>query len=92
LVLASLSLIIGSKYLLYKVTGHYIPPGNTQLFVMVTFIGSMQLIAIGVMGLYVGRIFEEVKERPRWFIGEAIGLKNIDFTDSLRSQKTISEG
>jgi hypothetical protein len=52
----------------------------------------MQLIAIGVMGLYVGRIFEEVKERPRWFIGEAIGLKNIDFTDSLRSQKTISEG
>lgn len=91
LALATLSLIIGSKYLVYKVTGHYIPPGNTQLFVMVTFIGSMQLIAIGVMGLYVGRIFEEVKERPRWFVGEGIGFKNIDFTDSLRTQRMFPE-
>lgn len=90
LALAALSLIIGSKYLVYKVTGHYIPPGNTQLFVMVTFIGSMQLIAIGVMGLYVGRIFEEVKVRPRWFVGEGIGFKDIDFTDSLRTQRTFS--
>jgi dolichol-phosphate mannosyltransferase len=85
LLLAMISFVFGLKYLIYKISGYYIAPGNTQLFVMVTFIGGMQLVALGVLGLYIGRIFEEVKSRPRWFIAEAIGIDKKDFYDSARS-------
>ena len=83
--MALVSFFVGAKFVLYKLTGNYIPPGNTQLFAMVTFIGGMQLIGIGVLGLYVGRIFEEVKSRPRWFISKTIGIEFPDLNDSSRA-------
>ena len=85
LVLASISFFLGAKLALYKITGHYIAPGNASLFVVVTFVGGMQLVGIGVIGLYIGRIFEEVKNRPRWYVRESIGLDSIDDLDIARS-------
>ena len=52
---------------------------------VVTFVGGMQLVGIGVIGLYIGRIFEEVKNRPRWYVRESIGLNSIDDLDIARS-------
>ena len=43
-------------------------PGWTSILVPVLFIGSLNLLATGVMGEYVARIFDEVKARPRYFI------------------------
>jgi dolichol-phosphate mannosyltransferase len=70
---------------LYKLTGNYVAPGDTQLFVMVTFIGGLHLVGMGILGLYVGRIFEESKSRPRWFIKSSVGLVAIDSNDSSRA-------
>ena len=83
--MGAVSIFFGSKLAFYKLTGNYVPPGNTQLFVMVTFIGGMQLVGIGILGLYIGRIYEESKNRPRWHIREAIGISNIDHNDCMRS-------
>jgi len=85
IILALISFLLGAKYALYKLTGHYIAPGSTQLFVIVTFVGGMQLFALGVIGMYVGRIFEEVKNRPRWYIQSSIGFKSTDDFDMARS-------
>jgi dolichol-phosphate mannosyltransferase len=87
--MAILSFGFGAKFAIQKLTGNYIPPGDAQLFVMVTFIGGMQLIGLGVIGLYVGRIFEETKRRPRWFIRDHMGLKNVDLNDSLRTRGAV---
>lgn len=81
----------GTKLAVSKILGSEIPPGNTQLFVMVTFIGGVQLIGLGIVGLYIGRIFEETKLRPRWFIKHGIGIKNLDLNDSLRSGGAVEE-
>jgi glycosyltransferase involved in cell wall biosynthesis len=43
-------------------------PGYASLLVAVLFLGSLQLIAIGVLGEYVGRIYMETKQRPRYVI------------------------
>ena len=75
----------GTKLAVSKVMGSDIPPGNTQLFVMVTFLGGVQLVGLGIVGLYIGRIFEETKQRPRWFINQSIGIKDLDLNDSQRS-------
>ena len=87
--MGAIAIIFGAKLALYKLTGNYVPPGNTQLFVMVTFIGGMQLVGIGILGLYVGRIYEESKSRPRWYIRETIGIPTVDFNDSSRSNSFL---
>jgi glycosyltransferase involved in cell wall biosynthesis len=84
-IFAFISFVLGVKYVIYKLIGYYIPPGNTQLFALVTFLGGMQLIAIGFIGLYVARIYEETKKRPRWFIADAIGIDSLDSADELRT-------
>ena len=48
-------------------------PGYASLVSIVLFIGSIQLISIGVLGEYVGRIFNETKNRPLYFINKYEG-------------------
>ena len=45
-----------------------IPHGITTILVVVLFIGAIQLLSISVLGQYIGRIFEEVKQRPKYII------------------------
>jgi glycosyltransferase involved in cell wall biosynthesis len=92
IILGVISFAIGSRYLFYKLSGHYVPAGNAQIFVAITFIGSMQLIALGAIGLYIARIFEEVKSRPRWFIRDSLGIEDINFNDVSRSNNGFKNG
>lgn len=47
-------------------------PGYPSLIVIVLFLGGMQLMAIGVLGEYIGRIFTETKQRPLYFVNEVL--------------------
>lgn len=50
------------------------PSGFATIVVGMMFLGGIQLIALGVIGEYVGRIFDEVKQRPIYIIGERWGF------------------
>lgn len=50
-------------------------PGYASLVSIILFIGSIQLVSIGVLGEYVGRIFNETKNRPLYFINRYEGNK-----------------
>ncbi len=50
--------------------------GFTTLLTMMMFIGGVQLITIGILGEYVGRIYEEMKQRPLYVIAEKLGVGN----------------
>lgn len=50
--------------------GHAAIPGWTSLMLSVWFLGSITLIGLGVVGEYIGKIFVEVKHRPRYNISE----------------------
>ncbi|MCI5581220.1 MAG: glycosyltransferase family 2 protein [Phocaeicola plebeius] len=50
-------------------------PGWTSLLVSVWFIGGAILLACGIIGEYVGKIYKEVKRRPRYFIEQTTKLK-----------------
>ena len=45
-------------------------PGITTVIILLLFIGSMLMFSLGIIGFYVGKIFEEVKHRPRYIIDE----------------------
>ena len=50
-------------------------PGWASIFVAILFIGGVQLICIGILGEYLGRIYEEIKGRPLYIIDEEINFK-----------------
>ncbi|QOR76314.1 MAG: glycosyltransferase [Thermoflavifilum sp.] len=47
-------------------------PGWTSLLLCILFLGSLQLIAIGLLGEYLGKVYEETKKRPLYLIRETI--------------------
>ena len=52
-------------------TGHVVP-GWTSLILSIWFLGGLQLLAIGLVGQYIGKIYIEVKHRPRYNIEKVI--------------------
>lgn len=62
-------------YALVQHAHHHTIPGWTSLLISLWFIGGMIMIAIGVTGIYIGKIYKEVKQRPRYFIDEKAGLE-----------------
>lgn len=73
--------VVVIAYGLYSyIAGHTIP-GWTSLLVSFWFIGGAILLACGIIGEYVGKIYKEVKRRPRYFIEQTAGL------DSRKSEE-----
>ncbi len=50
--------------------------GWTMLFIAVLFIGGVQLITLGILGEYIGRIYGKVKRRPLYFVQERLGFES----------------
>ena len=51
------------------------PTGFTTLAALVLFLGGVQLIGIGVLGEYLGRVYDEVKRRPNYIVRRRVGLE-----------------
>ncbi|MFT8891222.1 glycosyltransferase family 2 protein [Acetobacter papayae] len=62
-------------------------PGYTSLFVAVTFFGSVQLISIGLLGEYIGRIYMETKCRPTYIIRRIYDSENKNTTEDHKPSK-----
>lgn len=71
-----LSIGLAVYYLIKKLTSGLSPPGFATLVVAVFFLAGVQLITIGVIGEYVGRIFEEVKRRPLYVTRRMVRRKS----------------
>jgi polyisoprenyl-phosphate glycosyltransferase len=77
-VISALSLVWGLVAIIVKLTGS-VPPGGqgwASLTVLVTFLAGIQLIVLGMMGLYVARAYEQGKHRPLYLVASAEGLES----------------
>ncbi len=75
------SMTLGIIYLFQKLTGGYTVRGWASLAVLISFLGGIIIMLLGILGLYVGRIYEETKARPLYVI------RNIYESDKEISQK-----
>jgi len=66
---AVLSLLIFLHVLVSKFVMGDAEPGWATIIGCITFFGGMQLVTLGLLGVYIGRIFEEVKRRPLYLVG-----------------------
>lgn len=74
LLLAATSLIVAIVLLVRKMTGTYETAGWASMIAIVLFLGGVQLVCIGAVGEYIGRIYDEVKQRPLYIIARTSGL------------------
>lgn len=75
-VFAMISFLIGIYYIAIKIIDPQITPGLSSTILFITFFSGLQLLGLGLLGEYVGRIYDEVKRRPKFIID-----KKINFDD-----------
>ena len=68
------SFLLMAVYLFYKLMGWEILWGNPTQVILISFLGGIQLISIGILGEYIGRIYEEVRARPKFIVDRAEGF------------------
>ena len=71
---AGFSFLLMAIYLFYKLMGWEILWGNPTLVILISFLGGIQLISVGILGEYIGRIYAEVRERPKFIVDRKEGL------------------
>ncbi|MEE8454435.1 MAG: glycosyltransferase family 2 protein [Limibaculum sp.] len=81
LAIAVLSLIYASWIIISTLIYGIDVPGFASLITLILFLGSIQLISLGVLGEYVGRILIEVKRRPVYLIRRAWGIEADESPD-----------
>jgi dolichol-phosphate mannosyltransferase len=70
--IGSLGVIIWA--LLAKFVFHHVVQGWTGIIIAIAMFASVQLLMVGILGEYVGRIYEEVKRRPLYIVGDTVNL------------------
>jgi dolichol-phosphate mannosyltransferase len=73
--IAGASFVIGLAYLVMKLAGFPFPIGNPTVVILILFMGGIQLISVGILGEYIGRIYEEVRSRPKFIVDRAEGFR-----------------
>ncbi len=69
-VISALSFLYGTVIVTRTLIFGVDVPGYASLLVSILFLGGIQLLGIGIVGLYVGRIYAEIKQRPIYIIRE----------------------
>ena len=64
-----------SLYALYSRIFLHSPQGFTAIILVVTFLSGVNLFFLGVIGEYVGRVYEETKARPHYIVGKIVGRR-----------------
>jgi len=59
---------------------HYFIPGYPSIIIAIVFFGGVQLLALGIIGEYLGRMYEASKARPIYIIEQVYGQKNGQLT------------
>ena len=72
--LSFISFLIGAIYLVMKLTGSVFSEGLPTTVLLITTMSGIQLFSIGLLGEYVGRIYDEVKLRPMYIVDELVNF------------------
>jgi glycosyltransferase involved in cell wall biosynthesis len=71
----ALAALAYGTYLVVRTIVHGVDvPGYASVMVMILFLGGLQLLSLGIIGEYLGRVYDEVKARPLYVVRQRIGF------------------
>jgi dolichol-phosphate mannosyltransferase len=71
--LSALAFAVALAYLGLKLSGDQFPVGNPTIVIVISFFSGIQLLSLGVIGEYVGRIYDESRNRPKYIVESRYG-------------------
>jgi polyisoprenyl-phosphate glycosyltransferase len=74
--LSGVAFLVAVVYLVLKLLGVAFPVGNPTVVIVVAFFSGVQLLSLGVIGEYIGRIYEESKQRPKYILESCHGWED----------------
>jgi dolichol-phosphate mannosyltransferase len=69
-----IALLVAGVDLALKLAGFPFPIGNPTIVIVVSFFSGIQMLSLGVIGEYVGRIYDEARQRPKFIIESSHGI------------------
>jgi glycosyltransferase involved in cell wall biosynthesis len=72
--IAGFSFLLGGWYILQKILGVSLTPGLSTTVILISFFAGIQLLSLGLVGEYVSRIYDEVKNRPMYIVEKRVGF------------------
>jgi len=73
-IIALISFLLGMWYLFQKISGINLTEGLTTTVILISFFAGVQLLGLGLLGEYVGRIYDEVKKRPKYIVDKKVNF------------------
>jgi len=72
--IAAFSFLTGGWYALQKLLGFSLTPGLSTTVILISFFAGIQLLSLGLVGEYISRIYDEVKNRPMYIVEKRVGF------------------
>ena len=88
IIMLAVSLILGSIALVQKICGQALE-GFTTVILIQLFSGSIVMIGLGIIGYYIAKIYEEIKDRPRYIIADTCENAACECADETFMDRTI---
>lgn len=73
-VFSGVAFLVAIAYIALKLAGVAFPVGNPTIVLAVAFFSGIQLLSLGVIGEYVGRIYDETRDRPKYIVESRYGF------------------
>jgi dolichol-phosphate mannosyltransferase len=89
---AALSGLLGLMFVYFKVFTEVKVQGFTALMTVLLFLGGVQLLCLGVIGAYLGRVYDEVKNRPRYHVEEWLNVGDPGLEPGASSLEVLDGG
>jgi dolichol-phosphate mannosyltransferase len=90
-IIAAMSFLLALIYGTMKLFDFPFPMGNPTIVILILFMGGIQLICTGILGEYIARIYDEVRQRPRFIVDRAEGFANETPAASPRAATSSAE-
>jgi polyisoprenyl-phosphate glycosyltransferase len=88
--LASAAFVLAVIYLGLKVGGAEFPVGNPTIVIALSLFSGIQMLSLGVIGEYVGRIYDEARDRPKYIIESSYGWEDAVSPEAGAAVETTS--
>jgi glycosyltransferase involved in cell wall biosynthesis len=93
-ILGVVAIVLSGLYSVYAIYARFwlrSPQGFTAIILAITFLSGVNLFFLGVIGEYLGRVYEETKARPHYIIGKIVGRRGDSENPPCLRMKSITD-